>query len=88
MYTDRYRNSVLMTVETGSLGVVVEPDVPCKLPQIHPCHGCIFTLGTNHTICMTGKYPDTENCINAFFKKIQTRQRAEYQKRLKQLAQT
>lgn len=54
------RNTV--TAISSGLGVTVIPAPDYKPPKGHPCEGCVFTLKTDVPTCMTGRYPDVENC--------------------------
>ena len=82
MFEEGYRTSEKITVPNRGYGVVIVPEPVYKYPESHPCHGCVFTFKINKPSCLTGEYPDTENCINAFYKKMLARQRAEYHARL------
>lgn len=61
-----------------SYGVVIKPEPVYQFPETHPCHGCVFILRINKPNCMTGSYPDTKNCVNAFYKKLISKQKTEY----------
>jgi len=84
MFEGGYRNNEKITTPNKGYGVVIMPEPIYKYPKDHPCHGCVFTFHTNKPSCMTGRYPDTENCINAFYKKLLARHKAESEKKLKQ----
>jgi len=83
LFEGGYNNREKITVPNRGYGIVIMPEPTYKYPKGHPCYGCVFTFQINKPSCLTGSYPDTENCINAFHKKIQTRHKAEYE-RLKQ----
>ena len=83
-----YRNRDRITIQNKGNGVVIMPEPIYKYPKDHPCHGCVFTFQINKPSCMSGSYPDTENCINAFHKKMLARHRAEYEKRLMEQAES
>jgi len=85
LFEGGYRNREKITVPNKGYGVVIKPEPIYEYPEGHPCHGCVFIFKINKPSCMTGSYPDTENCINAFYKKIQARQREERKKRLEQI---
>jgi len=51
----------------------IRPESAYQFREGHPCHGCLFTLKTQNPSCMTGRYPDANNCINAFYKKMMAR---------------
>ena len=76
------RNSEKIRVPNRGYGVVIMPEPIYKYPEGHPCYGCVFTFKINKPSCLTGEYPDTENCINAFYKRMLSRQRAEHQTKL------
>jgi hypothetical protein len=82
LFEGGYRNREKITVPNKGYGVVIKPEPIYEYPKDHPCHGCVFTLQANVPSCMTGNYPDTENCINAFYKKMQARWRAERENEL------
>jgi hypothetical protein len=63
-------------------GVVIMPEPIYKYPKDHPCYGCVFVFQVNAPSCMTGGYSDKSNCINAFYKKMQARWKAELEKKL------
>lgn len=84
MFEGGYRNREKITVPNRGYGIVIMPEPIYKHPKGHPCYGCVFTFVASKPSCLTGSYPDTENCINAFYKKMQARHRAEYEKRLQQ----
>jgi len=69
MFTDRRKNGLPMVIDTSGYGVVIEPEAQYRFPKGHPCCGCVFILKSSKPICMTGKYPDTENCIYAYYKR-------------------
>jgi hypothetical protein len=71
-----------ITVPNKGYGVVIEPESDYKYPEGHPCHGCVFIFRASKPSCLTGDYPDAENCVNAFYKKIQARWSADRQARL------
>ena len=83
MFEGGYRNREKITVPHKNYGVVITPEPIYKYPKEHPCYGCVFVFQVNKPSCMTGK-SDPENCINAFYKKILARNRADYEKRLAQ----
>ena len=66
------RNRDRITIPNRSYGVVIKPEPIYRYPEGHPCHGCVFTFQINNPSCLTGGFPDTQNCANAFFKKMQT----------------
>jgi len=82
LFEGGYRNGEKITVPNRGYGVVIKPEPIYQYPENHPCHGCVFIFQVNKPSCLTGSYPDTENCINAFYKKMLARQRAERQSRL------
>ena len=84
MFEGGYRNRERITVPNKSYGVVIMPEPVYEYPEGHPCCGCLFTFRVNKPSCLTGCYPDTENCSNAFYKKIQAKNRADREKRLKE----
>ena len=83
MFERGCKNREKIIFQHRGCGVVIMPEPICKYPEGHPCHGCVFTFKTGQPSCLTGSYPDTENCINAFYKKMQTRHGAERERRLK-----
>jgi hypothetical protein len=84
MFEGGYRNREKIFTPNKGYGVVIMPESVYKYPKNHPCHGCVFLFQINKPSCMSGSSPDTENCVNALYKKILARQRAEYEQRLKQ----
>ena len=82
MFEGGYRNREKITVPNRGYGIVIKPEPIYKHPEGHPCHGCVFVFQVNKPSCLNGSYPDTENCINAFYKKMMARQRAEHQSRI------
>jgi hypothetical protein len=84
MFEGGYRNRAKITVPNKGYGVVITPEPRYKYPENHPCHGCVFVLHINKPSCMTGSSPDSGNCINAFYKKMLARHKAESEKKLKQ----
>jgi len=84
MFEGGYRNNEKITVPNIGCGVVIMPEPVYKYPKDHPIYVCVFIFRISKPSCMSGGCPDTKNCINAFYKKIQARQRLEYAKRLKQ----
>ena len=84
MFEGGYKSRVPITVPNRGYGVTIMPEPIYKYPKDHPCYGCVFVFQTSRPSCLTGDYPDTENCINTFYKKIQERQRIEHEKRLNQ----
>jgi len=84
LFEGGYRNHEKITVPNKGYGVVIMPEPIYEFPIGHPCRGCPFTFRTSKPSCLTGSYPDTENCVNAFYKKIQARHRAEHENRLEQ----
>lgn len=78
------KNGISMIVDTSKYGVTIMPDEKTyKFPEGHPCRGCPFTFQVNKPSYMFGSYPNTDDCPNAFYKKIQSRQRSEHQTKLK-----
>ena len=99
LFEGGYRNREKITVPNKGYGVVIMPEPVYEYPAGHPCRGCPFTFRTSEPSCLTGSYPgrlgeqqsgfcsatnpDTENCVNAFYKKILARHRAEHENRFK-----
>lgn len=79
MFEGGYRNHEKITVPNKGYGVVIMPEPVYEYPAGHPCRGCPFTFRTSKPSCLTGSYPDTENCVNAFYKKLQAKHKAEYE---------
>jgi hypothetical protein len=77
MFEGGYRNGEKIYTPNKGYGVVIMPEPIYQHPEGHPCHGCVFIFQTNKASCLTGSYPDTANCPNAFNKKLQARRRAE-----------
>ena len=84
MFEGGYRNRERIMVPSKGHGVVIMPEPVYQYPKNHPCCGCVFTFHINKPSCLTGGHPDTENCINALYKKIQAQHRAESEKRQKE----
>ena len=84
LFEGGYRSREKIYTPNKGCGVVIMPEPIYQYPEGHPCHGCVFIFQINKPSCLTGSYSDTENCINAFYKKMQARWRADYKKRLEQ----
>jgi hypothetical protein len=83
MFEGGYRNrEKIITPNKGHGVVAFKPDPVYQFPEGHPCHGCVFTFNENLPSCMTGRCPDTDQCVNAFYKKLLIKQRAEHEARL------
>jgi len=65
-----------------SYGVAITQEPFYQYPEGHPCYGCTFVFKSSKPSCMTGSYPDTKNCINAFYKKITAQRRTEQQSQI------
>lgn len=87
MFEGGYRNREKITIPNKGYGVVIMPEPVYQYPKGHPCYGCVFIFQSRNPSCLTGSYPDTENCPNAFYKKMQARQKAEYEKRRHSLSE-
>lgn len=72
-----YKNRIPIIVETSKYGVTIMPEPVYKFPKGHPCHGCVFIFQTSKPSCITGSYPDSDNCINTFHKKLLAKHEAE-----------
>ena len=59
---DKRRNGNPIIIDTSEYGVTVTPAPDYKPPAGNPCEGCVFTFKTDVPSCMTGRYPDTDNC--------------------------
>jgi hypothetical protein len=81
LFEGGYRNREKITVPNRNYGVVIMPEPLYKYPKGHPCYGCVFVFKTGGPSCLTGCWPDTENCTNAFYRKIQAQHKADYEKR-------
>ena len=84
MFEGGYRNRAKIYTPNKGYGVAMSPEPIYKYPKDHPCYGCVFGFHVNKPSCMSGSYPNSENCANALYKKILARQKADYEKRLKQ----
>ncbi|MCL2189182.1 MAG: hypothetical protein FWC16_09710 [Defluviitaleaceae bacterium] len=90
MFEGGYKNKQKIIAPNKGYGVLVKPTPMYEWPADHPgrmgeqdakrptspCYGCAFTFNENKPSCMTGEYPDTENCTNTYYNKILARQRA------------
>jgi hypothetical protein len=76
------RNREKIHTPNKGYGVVIMPEPVYKYPKDHPCYGCVFVFQVNTPSCMTGSYPDRQNCSYALYKKMQERWRVEYEKKL------
>ena len=63
------KKSFKRRIYTGN-GITPVPVPAYQFPEGHPCCGCSFTFETYKPSCIAGSYPDTKNCINAFYKKL------------------
>ncbi len=82
MFDGGYRNGDKINTPNKGYGVVIMPEPAYKHPEGHPCHGCVFTFQANKPSCLTGSYPNTDDCPNALYKRIQARQKEGHAKRL------
>ena len=80
MFEGGYKNHEKIHAPNKGYGVVLKPEPVYQYSEGHPCHGCVFVFHANKPSCMTGGRPD--NCINAFYKKMQARNRVEREKKL------
>ena len=85
MFEGGYRNREKITTPHKDYGVVIMPEPIYKYPENHPCHGCVFGFHINKPSCMSGSYPNRDNCAYAFYKKIMARHKAEAEKRLNKI---
>ena len=76
-------NRQIMLIDTSKYGVMIMPEPIYEYPEGHPCRGCPFIFQISTPSCMFGSNPETDDCPNAFYKKIQARQRAEHQSKIK-----
>ena len=84
MFEGGHRSRAKIAIPNRGYGVAIGPEPVYQYPEGHPCHGCFSTFQVNKPSCMSGSYPDAENCPNAFYRRIQARQKAEHGERLRQ----
>jgi hypothetical protein len=80
LFDGGYRNREKITVPNRNYGVVIMPGPIYKYPKGHPCYGCVFVFKTSRPSCLAGCRPDTENCVNTFYRKMLSRHQAGYVK--------
>ena len=76
MFEGGHRNRERITIPNRNYGVAIKPEPIYRYPEGHPCHGCVFTLKIGNPSCLTGGFPDTINCANAFYRKMQAGHKA------------
>ena len=79
-----HKNREKITIPNRDYGIVIKPEPVYQHPEGHPCHGCVFVLQVNKPSCLSGSYPNTEDCPTTFYRRIRIRHKAAHDERLRQ----